>query len=304
MSRVHDALRKEALETGERPGISEISDGDTEHDLSKGFGVVLSPNAGPPSNSGGLRPVEEEMLGREDGMRSGEEASVAHQFGGDPLLRDRERSVLDLSERAQEQVVKLVQRVFVSANFGSPRVVVFSSVEGSGSSEICLRSGEALARRVSGSVCLVDANLRSPLLHKLSGVARSPGLAEALIDSGPIKDFVARIARGNVWVMPPGSRAEDAPESLATGRFRSRLLELKKEFDYVLIDAPPIASNGEASLLGQMSDGVILVVEANSTRHETARRAKETFEAADVNLLGAVLNNRTFPIPEPLYRKL
>jgi protein-tyrosine kinase len=53
-----------------------------------------------------------------------------------------------------------------------------------------------------------------------------------------------------------------------------------------------------------MADGVILVVEANSTRREMARTAKETFDDANVKLLGAILNNRTFPIPEALYRKL
>jgi succinoglycan biosynthesis transport protein ExoP len=80
--------------------------------------------------------------------------------------------------------------------------------------------------------------------------------------------------------------------------------ELREEFDYVLIDAPPLSSCSDAVLLGQMTDGVILVVEANSTRRETARTAKETFEGANVKLLGAILNNRTFPIPEVLYRKL
>ena len=53
-----------------------------------------------------------------------------------------------------------------------------------------------------------------------------------------------------------------------------------------------------------MADGVVLVIEANSTRREAARMAKETFESANVKLLGAILNNRTFPIPESLYRKL
>jgi Mrp family chromosome partitioning ATPase len=82
------------------------------------------------------------------------------------------------------------------------------------------------------------------------------------------------------------------------------MAELREKFDYVLIDAPPISSYVDAVLLGQIADGVILVVEANSTRRETARMVKETFEGANVKLLGAILNNRTFPIPEALYRKL
>jgi Mrp family chromosome partitioning ATPase len=84
----------------------------------------------------------------------------------------------------------------------------------------------------------------------------------------------------------------------------SRLLDLRKEFGYLLVDAPPLGADIIASVLGQVTDGVVLVLEAHATRRATARRAKETLEAANVPLLGTVLNNRTFPIPEKLYRRL
>jgi len=80
--------------------------------------------------------------------------------------------------------------------------------------------------------------------------------------------------------------------------------ELRAEFDYVLVDAPPVNLYADAILLGQLADGVVLVVQANSTRRETARKVKETLQAAKVNLLGTVLDKRTFPIPEPFYRRL
>jgi Mrp family chromosome partitioning ATPase len=80
--------------------------------------------------------------------------------------------------------------------------------------------------------------------------------------------------------------------------------ELREEFDYVLINSSPVCSFEDAVLLGQMADGLILVVEANSTRREAAQVAKNTCECAKVRLIGAILNNRTFPIPEALYRKL
>jgi Mrp family chromosome partitioning ATPase len=72
----------------------------------------------------------------------------------------------------------------------------------------------------------------------------------------------------------------------------------------MLIDAPGISVCGDAQLLGQIADAAILVIEANSTRRLTARKAKESLDAAGVRLLGTVLNNRIFPIPEGIYRKL
>ena len=236
--------------------------------------------------------------------RAGKEHVLFGRSGSDALPNDTGHRQFDLGRQAQEEAVKLVQRVFLIPNSHSPRAVVFSSVQGNGSSEICSRTGQVLASQGSGSVCLVDANMRAPSLHQLLGVGKVPGLADATVKPGPVKDFAMQIGAGNLWVMPSGSLAAEAQGLFASDRLRSRMTELSKEFDYVLIDAPPVSSCADAILLGQMADGVILVVEANSTRRETARRAKETFEDAKVKLLGAILNNRAFPIPEALYRKL
>ena len=72
----------------------------------------------------------------------------------------------------------------------------------------------------------------------------------------------------------------------------------------MVISAPPVNLCPDAILFGQFSDGVVLVLKANSTRRATALKVKESFEASNVRLLGAVLNDRTFPIPEALYRKM
>jgi Mrp family chromosome partitioning ATPase len=72
----------------------------------------------------------------------------------------------------------------------------------------------------------------------------------------------------------------------------------------VLIDAPPLTRYSDAIALGQLTDGFVLVLEANSTRREAALKVSENLRAAHIQVLGAVLNKRTFPIPESLYNKL
>ena len=228
---------------------------------------------------------------------------VSHSTA-DPQPGERGRHRSDLDGSTLEETVKFVQRVFVFPNSHSPRVVVFSGVENNGSSEICYRTGEVLATQVSGSVCLVDANLRAPSLHQRLRVGMCPGLGEAIARPGPIKTFAARIASGNLWVVPSGSLAAEAQSLFVSDGLRSRMVDLKEEFDYVLIDASPVSSNADAVLLGQSADGIILVVQADSTRREAARIAKETIDNAKVRLLGAILTDRKFPIPEALYRKL
>ena len=82
------------------------------------------------------------------------------------------------------------------------------------------------------------------------------------------------------------------------------MTELRAEFSYVLVNGPPVGQPLDALLLGQIADGVILILESRLTRRETARAVKENLAAANVKILGAVLNNHTFSIPESLYKRL
>jgi Mrp family chromosome partitioning ATPase len=91
---------------------------------------------------------------------------------------------------------------------------------------------------------------------------------------------------------------------LGSDRMRSRLAELRGIFDYVLIDAAPMNACNDAIVLGGYSDGVVLMLKANSSRRETARKALQDLQTANVPALGAVLNQRTCPIPEALYKRL
>ncbi len=212
---------------------------------------------------------------------------------------------LQLEAQTKEEANKLLQRVFLLPNGQAPRAVLFSSVDsGDGCSSVCTCAAEALAGEVTGTVCLIDANLRAPALHKYFGLDNHRGLAEALSQTGPIRDFVHQIRSTNLSVLTCGSVNGNVHSLLSSDRLQARLTELRSEFDHVLIDAPPVNLYADAITLGRLSDGLILVLQSDSTRREAARKAKESIQAANVRLLGAILNKRTFPIPQALYERL
>jgi Mrp family chromosome partitioning ATPase len=104
--------------------------------------------------------------------------------------------------------------------------------------------------------------------------------------------------------MSCGSLVVNSNNLLNSDRLRSRFRELRNEFDYVVVDAPPLTRYSDAIALGKVADGFVMVVEANATRREAAVRMSDILRASQIRILGAVLNKRTFPIPEPLYRCL
>lgn len=210
-----------------------------------------------------------------------------------------------LGDVAREEVAKLVQRIFLtSREGGAPRAVAFCGIEhGDGASWICAQVARVVAAQGTRTVCAVDVNLRSPALHTYLGATNHGGLADALRQVGAIRNFLELGSGDNLRVLPAGLDVD--PRLLLTSeRFRERVAELRIEFDYLLFDAPPVAQSNDVAVLGGLLDGVVLVVDAHSTRRETARKAKESLESANVRLLGAVLNNRTFPIPETIYRNI
>jgi capsular exopolysaccharide synthesis family protein len=212
---------------------------------------------------------------------------------------------LKMEAAQRDEMFKLVQRVFLMPGAANGRAVVIAGTEsGNGASWICARVAEVLASQVSGSVCVVDANLRSPGLHKEFGVPNHFGLTDALQVSDPIRRFVTSLSRPNLWLLSCGAEIDGMHNMLGSDRMRAIVPELQREFDYVLIDAPPMETSDDAIVLGRCAEGIVVVLKAHSSRRETARKAVRDLEHASVRVLGAVLNRRTFPVPEAIYRKL
>ena len=222
-----------------------------------------------------------------------------------PQVVDLQPLQLKMEEAQRDEIFKLVQRVFLVPGAEKSRLVVVSGMEsGNGCSWICARMGEVLAAQVSATVCVVDANLRSPGLHQEFGVTNHFGLTDALQATDPVRKFVTQLSRPNLWLLSCGAEKEGSQTMLGSDRMRSLLPELQREFDYVLIDAPPLREGDDTIMLGRSAEGVVLVLRANSSRRESARKAVHDLEAANVRVLGAVLNHRTFPVPESIYKNL
>jgi Mrp family chromosome partitioning ATPase len=202
------------------------------------------------------------------------------------------------------EIAKLVQRLFSQTiKSSAPRVVTFSGMSRDDRScWICARVGETLVAHADASVCMVDANFFSPQLHQQFNAPNRIGLADALSTQSPIRNFATPLSTGNLWMIPAGLAKPGFCASVE--RYRERFAELRKEFDYVVVTAPDLTRETEATRIAQMTDGIVMIVEANHSRRDTVRRAKEQLESARIKLLGAVLDQRTFPIPEKLYRRL
>lgn len=213
----------------------------------------------------------------------------------------RDRISLSAGDAYQEEMLRLVQRVFLSVNGTAPRQVVFVGINsGNGSTSVCAAAARTLAAGTSKSVCVIDANLRSPRLASLLGIADTIPIFRESTSKG---EGCVQIGR-NLWFGGTDLLSDDGGALLHVDQLKERLAQLGSTFQFVLIDTPGMNLSEDASKLGQCTDAAILIIDANCTRRLTARKAIGTLEASGVKLLGTVLHNRSFPIPEKLYKRL
>jgi capsular exopolysaccharide synthesis family protein len=211
----------------------------------------------------------------------------------------------DFDRVAQEECLKLVQRIFLTPQSAARRAVAFAGIDrGNGCSRICVETARTLAANTSGSVCVVDANFRNSSLPEFFRVRNHRGLAESLVEEDDIASFARQLTPSNLWLLPAGSLAQSSLSLLNSDRLKQRVEELRREFDFILIDTPAVNLYSDAVALGRVTDGVVVVLQADSTRRESALKGLNSLRDANIEVLGAVLNKRTFPIPDFLYRRL
>jgi hypothetical protein len=231
-----------------------------------------------------------EVLGRSELMGSSGQETAVPQVG--VFCETNEWRPDDF---AREQIRGLVRRVFFTKGSQPVRQVVFSAAgPHTHVDDICDQVGRALALETSADVAIVGHKKR--VEEMMQAHSRYTG-------NGAIKSWSTKTA-SNLWRVPAFGERECGEESGMGRYWHSCLAELRNEFEYAVIHGPVAGASSEAALLGQLADGIILVLGAHSTRKATARRIKETLEAGQSRILGTVLSERTFPVPERIYRRL
>ena len=202
-----------------------------------------------------------------------------------------------------ESILNLRSKVlFSSAESANRAFLVTSSEPGEGKTVVSTNFAAALARaqgagrqlrdRCAGEsrVLLVDADMRSPRIHDLFDVPLQPGLAELVVGSALPSQVVRRTKIPGLWILPAG-RPQASPASLlGTLRFKQLLDLFREQFDWLVIDSPPVMSVIDACEAAQAGPSVVFVVGANKTSRRTAQAAVDQLTTVGATVVGAVLN--------------
>ena len=181
-------------------------------------------------------------------------------------------------------------------------VLVTSALHGEGKTEVTAALGLVLAQ-AGQRTWLVSADMRWPRLHELFDVAQTPGLAEVLAGGRQGESAVtvgqgSRENGGRLHVLASGQRPPDPAQLLAGGALDGFFDDIKEsEYDYVLLDGPPLIGLVDSQVLAQRVDGVIVVCRPDRLTSETAIDMRELLQRLRAPTLGlVVIGGRSSPI--------
>ncbi|MFA9559322.1 CpsD/CapB family tyrosine-protein kinase [Evansella sp. AB-rgal1] len=170
-------------------------------------------------------------------------------------------------------------------------ITVTSTLPGEGKSTTAANLAIVLAQQ-EHNVLLIDADMRKPTNHYTFQLDNHTGLTKILTQNVPLGDVTQESAILGLDVLTCGPIPPNPAELLSMKRMDWLLQEAKKQYDYVILDTPPILPVTDGQILANKSDGVLLVVSSGKTGIEGAKKAKELLEQAKGKLLGVVLNGK------------
>lgn len=173
---------------------------------------------------------------------------------------------------------------------GRARTLLFtSSLPGEGKSTTATNLAIALAQ-AGQSVCLVDADLRRPMIDEYLGLERQAGLTTALIGAADVNDLLQPWGDDALYVLTSGQIPPNPSELLGSEEMKFLISHLESIFDIVVIDAPPLLPVTDAAVLSQHVGGVVLVVGAQKLKQQDLVKSFDALKMVDAMLLGIVLN--------------
>jgi polysaccharide biosynthesis transport protein len=172
-------------------------------------------------------------------------------------------------------------------------ILITSSAPQEGKSTIAINLAGSFALS-NKKTLLLDCDLRKPSMHKVFNTERVPGLIDFLTGNASKDEIVKTSDIKNLYAIPSGTIPPNPAEMLDSKEMRKFLLELRDQYDLVIIDSPPIVAVADAEILSSMVDGTLLVVSSETTEVELMRRSVELIRRENTQFLGTVLNNFSY----------
>lgn len=238
-----------------------------------------------------LRALLDTKIRGEDDIRRISNASILGgiRFDSDAEVSPLLSQISTQSPRAESFRQLRTNLRFANVSRAAKSILVTSSLPGEGKSTTAINLALALAQG-GQSVCLVDADLRRPMVNEYLGLDRNAGLTSALVGNAEVEDLLQQWGDDQLFVLTSGAIPPNPSELLGSTQMDQLLGLLEQTFDVVVIDAPPLLPVTDAAVLAQRAAGVIVIAGVQKVQRQDLERSLNALNMVGVEVLGIVLN--------------
>lgn len=178
---------------------------------------------------------------------------------------------------------------FSSLDKKTQAIMTTSSGPGEGKSTVSANLASVMAQSGNKTI-LIDCDLRKPNVHRLFGLSNIYGLSNLLVDEIAFDKAIQQGPIENLHILTSGTKPPNPAELLGSEKMRNFINTLRKYYDYIILDTPPVVVVTDAQLISRMADGCLLVVSSGEVERDAAIKAKELLVKVNAKIIGVVLN--------------
>ncbi|MGL5352575.1 MAG: CpsD/CapB family tyrosine-protein kinase [Clostridium sp.] len=167
-------------------------------------------------------------------------------------------------------------------------IVITSSVPGEGKSTVVGNIAMSLAKDGS-RVLIIDCDLRKPTLHRKFKISNEKGLTDCLINKNTLKEVLQQYS-DRLFIITAGTIPPNPSEIVGSKTMEGFLKELSINYDYIVLDTPPLLAVTDAQLLAAKSDATLFVVRAGKTKEKLISKGYKELTKVNANVIGSILN--------------
>jgi polysaccharide biosynthesis transport protein len=179
---------------------------------------------------------------------------------------------------------------FVTSCNNLKAIVVTSARPGEGKTSIAAILATVISQTGKRTI-LIDCDLRNPNIHKIFTVSNEIGLTNYLAGKAVLAEATNKSSLENLFILTSGIKPPNPAELLSSAHMKSLMRVLRNDYDYIIIDTPPVGLVTDAQILSQLADGSIFVVSSGKSVRVDTIKSKELIRQVSGNIVGFVLNN-------------
>lgn len=214
------------------------------------------------------------------------------------LISDKKNPTLKHSQT----FLNLSEQIYLLMKTKNLKSILITDAEGSeDTAKIIANLSAVLSHKGGLRVLIIDANLRTPEMSKIFNISNVPGLADVLEKKISFEDAVQNL-NSNLTILSAGETILNPTTLLESDTMSDLIKKVQEQYDLIFINSSDLKNFIDAVVLSSITDGVIIVVNEGKTRRHVVKDAIIPLEQKKVNILGVILNNRKYVIPEIIYK--